>query len=241
METRKEIFTSLALVNKELDAIAKDQQGYNYKFRGINQVMNAISPLFKKEEILVAKKVLDTKHEVRFSIETVERTDKQGNTTSTTKEKKERWCFYRCVYIFTSMKDGSTFEVEGYGEANDGDDKGTGKAISNAYKYVIFEMFNIPTEEQKDSDMDIKQVLTDVKESVEVQTTTPIDSPKVGVSVGNFVKVEAMGYKNDEAKAILKDLGFRNITDKEGKWHTIHSNIKFDSLPKVPGITFKVV
>lgn len=237
MNTRKEIFTSLALVNKALDAIAKDQQGYNYKFRGINQVMNAISPLFKKEEILVAKKVLDTKHEVRYSIETIERTDKQGIVTSTTKEKKERWCFYRCLYIFTSMKDGSTFEVEGYGEANDGDDKGTGKAISNAYKYVIFEMFNIPTEEQKDSDMDIKQVLTDVKESVEVQTTTSIDSPKIG----NFVKVEAFGYKNDEAKAILIKLGFKNFKDNEGKWHTQNSYVKFDTLPEVPGITFKIV
>lgn len=87
---------------------------------------------------------------------------------------------------------------------------------------------------------DVKtEIKTDVK-SVKEEVITPVEV-KTEVKVGNFVKVEAIGYKNDEAKAILKDLGFRNLTDKEGKWHTIHSNIKFDSLPKVPGITFKVV
>lgn len=136
MEQEKKIYESLGNVSQQIKHIAKDQKGFNHSFRGINQVLNELSPLFKKEKILVSKKIVNVKNE-RYKNE---------------KGKDERWIELHCIYKFTSMLDGSFFEVEGIGEAIDSGDKATGKAISNAYKYVIFEMFNIATEEQKDSD-----------------------------------------------------------------------------------------
>ena len=133
------ILEALSKVNEELSAIEKDQQGYGYKFRGINQVLNTLNPLFKKHKIVTRRDSVDIKREVRY----VE-----------SKKKDFVEVFMICEYAFVSLEDGSEFRTKGFGEGQDtsGGDKATSMATSNAYKYVIFEMFNIATEEQKDSD-----------------------------------------------------------------------------------------
>jgi len=133
------ILNSLAKVNEELFAIEKDQQGYGYKFRGINQVLNALHPLFKKYKIVTRREIIDIDRQVRF----VE-----------SKKKEFVEVFIKCDYIFTSLEDGSELRTQGFGEGQDtsGGDKAAAMATSNAYKYVIFELFNIATEDQKDSD-----------------------------------------------------------------------------------------
>lgn len=132
------IYEAMAKVHAELDAIAKDQQGHGYKFRGINQVLNALHPLFKKHKIV-------TKREVILW-------ERSSRTNSRDKEVSE--VKLHCKYSFVSLEDGSALETHGVGEGLDssGSDKATGMALSNAYKYVVFEMFNISTEEQQDSD-----------------------------------------------------------------------------------------
>ena len=134
------IHQALQKVNDELGAIKKDQSGFNYKFRGIYQVMNAISPLFKKHGIVVRREnvVITQDPQVR---------DVKGKPTIMNR------CLLIADYVFVSTEDGSELSSSGFGEGEDKGDKAVGCATSNAYKYVIFEMFNIPTEDQEDSDM----------------------------------------------------------------------------------------
>jgi hypothetical protein len=142
MATKKEngtaILKALDAVNQELQSIAKNQQGYGYKFRGIDQVFQHLSPLFKKHKILTRREVVSATRSVR--------------TNAKGKEIVEVELL--CNYIFTSLVDGSEFTTQGYNEGQDcsGGDKAASMATSNSYKYVIFEMFNIATNEQKDSD-----------------------------------------------------------------------------------------
>lgn len=138
-----QILTSLQAVNDEITEIKKDQQGHGYKFRGINQVLNTLSPLFKKHHILTKRKNISLKREIRVG---VDKYDKPKTSVETFIEK--------ATYVFVSTLDGSEFETEGFGEGIDqsGGDKSSSMATSNSYKYVIFELFNIATEEQKDSD-----------------------------------------------------------------------------------------
>jgi hypothetical protein len=131
------IYQSLQDVNNDLGVIAKDQQGYGYKFRGINQVLDTIGPLFKRHCIIVSQKVI--------SVTPGSYQDEKGRRVKT----KDA----HIIYKFTSTVDGSVFEVEGVGEGEDRGDKSTGALLSNTYKYVIFTMFNIPTQEMEDSDM----------------------------------------------------------------------------------------
>lgn len=136
------IFPALAKVQEELEAIGKNQKGYGYKFRGIDDVLNAMHPLFKKHKIITTRRDIESAREVRTVV------DKNG------KEKQFIEVFIKAKYAFVSLEDGSEVVTEGFGEGQDtsGGDKASSMATSNSYKYVIFEMFNIATEEQKDSD-----------------------------------------------------------------------------------------
>jgi len=136
------IYEAMANVNNELKAIGKDQDGYGYKFRGIDDVFNSLSPLFKKYKILTVRRNIQTDRNVREVI------DKYG------KQKNFVEVFFQADYAFVSLEDGSEIVTSGFGEGQDtsGGDKASSMATSNAYKYVIFEMFNIATQEQQDSD-----------------------------------------------------------------------------------------
>ena len=114
----------------------------NLEFRGIDQVLNEVSPLFEKHNILVGRRNLIVRHDRRS---VPKDRDKISNVSET---------FIECTYVFTSTDDGSEFTSEGFGEGQDssGGDKSSSMATSNAYKYVIFEMFSIATEDQLDSD-----------------------------------------------------------------------------------------
>lgn len=135
-----EIFASLQAVNDELVSIGKDSQGFNYKFRGIDDVLNALGPLFKKYKILTKRRNVKMERTVHLR-------DVRG------KETAMNTFLFQAEYVFVSSKDGSEFVTEGFGVGEDKGDKDAACAISNSYKYVLFEMFNIPTLDQVDSDM----------------------------------------------------------------------------------------
>ena len=118
--------------------IAKDrkneQQGF--RFRGIDDVMNAVSPLFAKHEIVFLPRYTDYPD--------VERVTKTGATLIYSKVKGE--------FTFVSAKDGSSVSVTTFGVAMDAADKSTNKSMSAALKYCLLETFLIPTESSEDAD-----------------------------------------------------------------------------------------
>jgi hypothetical protein len=119
--------------------ISKDRvnsQGSGYKFRGIDDVYNAISPLLAKHGLCILPRMLARECTDRMSA-------KGGNL------------FYVVVeaeFDFVSAEDGSKHTVKTFGEAMDSGDKATNKAMSAAYKYAAFQAFAIPTEGDNDAD-----------------------------------------------------------------------------------------
>lgn len=110
-----------------------DQQGY--KFRGIDDVYNALAPLLAKHGLCILPRVV--------SREVVERVNK-----------KETVLFYVTVGVefdFVCAEDGTKHTVTTYGEAMDSGDKATNKAMSAAYKYACMQAFSIPTEGDNDA------------------------------------------------------------------------------------------
>ena len=137
-----EVYKAIVAVQSALakEGISKDRtctQGASYKFRGIDDVFNALAPLLAEAHLCVLPRML--------SRESVERTSKQGGAL-----------FYITVsaeFDFVSAVDGSKHTVGPmYGEAMDSGDKGTNKAMSAAYKYAAFQAFCIPTEGDNDSE-----------------------------------------------------------------------------------------
>ena len=113
-----------------------NQQGASYKFRGIDDIFNTISPMLAEHGLCILPRVL--------ARECVERQTKAGGAI-----------FYVTVEVefdFVAAEDGSKHTVKTFGEAMDTSDKATNKAMSAAYKYAALQAFAIPTEGDNDAD-----------------------------------------------------------------------------------------
>jgi hypothetical protein len=116
------------------------QQGY--KFRGIDDVYNALAPMLAKAKLLILPRVL--------SRIVTERETKSGGVL-----------FYVVLDVefdLVSGTDGSKHTIKVCGEAMDSGDKATNKAMSAAYKYACMEAFCIPTEGDNDADATTHEV-----------------------------------------------------------------------------------
>ena len=132
------IYESITKVIADCPAIAKDSrntQGNGYMYRGIDAVMNVFQPLLAKHKIFVVPQVLETIREERV-------TSKGSNLI---------YSILRVKYTFFA-EDGTSVEAVVQGEGMDSGDKASNKAMSAAFKYAMFQVFCIPTEEMKDSD-----------------------------------------------------------------------------------------
>jgi len=129
------IYEAISGVMADIDAVGKNQKNkqQGFMYRGIDDVMNALAPALVKNKVFIVPEVT---HEER----TERKTDKGGVL------------FYSRLHITYRFytTDGSHIEAKVIGEAMDGGDKATNKAMSVAYKYAAFQVFNIPTEELKE-------------------------------------------------------------------------------------------
>ena len=133
------IFPAICAVMSEVGVVGKDksnsQQGF--KYRGIDDVMNALSPALSKNRIFVVPEVVEQNRE--------ERQTKNGSTLT--------YSILKIKYTFYA-EDGSSVSATVIGEGMDSGDKASNKSMSIAFKYACFQVFCIPTEEMKDPDAD---------------------------------------------------------------------------------------
>ena len=137
----KHVYKAIVAVQADLakEGISKDRtctQGASYKFRGIDDIYNALSPLLAAHNLCILPRMLTRN--------CVERTSAKGNALFYTTVEAE--------FDFVSAEDGSMHTVRTFGEAMDSGDKGTNKSMSAAYKYAAFQAFCIPTEGDNDTE-----------------------------------------------------------------------------------------
>lgn len=126
-----EIFKAIPAILGDVEAIGKNrtnkQQGF--AFRGIDDVMNTLHPLFAKHRVFPTCEVTD--------IIRTERETKSGGVM---------FCVALKAKYTLHAEDGSSVCTEAAGEAMDTADKATNKALSSCYKYAMFQLLCIPTE-----------------------------------------------------------------------------------------------
>ena len=150
METS--VYSAICGIQSDLakQGITKDQENKfdHYKFRGIDDIYNAMAPLLSKHKLCILPRMLQRTCE--------ERQSKKGDPL-----------FYVTVdaeFDFVSADNAdSRHTVKVYGEAMDRSDKATNKAMSAAYKYACFQTFCIPTEGDNDADGNTPQPKADTK------------------------------------------------------------------------------
>ncbi len=147
---------------------ARNNQAQGYKFRGIDDVYNAISSLMAEAGLCILPRML--------SREVVERVNNKGTAL-----------FYVTVdaeFDLVAAEDGSKHTVKTYGEAMDSGDKATNKAMSAAYKYAVMQAFAIPTEGDNDADSHTHEVKPKGRELIpEVTPLSDSDASALLVAV----------------------------------------------------------
>ncbi len=136
------IYEAMAEVMKDVDAIKKGQQNKSqgFKFRGIDDVYNAVHPIFAKHGVFTVPTVLSERTEER-------QTRNGGNL------------IYRILtmkYTFYAS-DGSSVEAVVIGEGMDSGDKGANKGMAIAHKYALLQTLCIPTEDMIDPDSEVQE------------------------------------------------------------------------------------
>ncbi|EIZ9234936.1 ERF family protein [Cronobacter sakazakii] len=145
--TEKLVYQAISAVAKEMAAtgISKDRTNtqQNFKFRGIDQVYNALAPALVNHGLLILPRITERT--------VTERTTPKGTVLF--------YVVVKAEFDFVSTKDGSVHTVVTYGEAMDSGDKATNKAMSIAYKYAAFQAFCIPSEETAiDADAEVHHI-----------------------------------------------------------------------------------
>lgn len=131
------IYQSITKIMEEVPSVGKTQRNktQGFKYRGIDDVMNALQPLLAKNKVFIVPEILEQTREERV-------TSKGGNLI---------YSICKIKYKFYA-EDGSSIEAITIGEGMDSGDKATNKAMAIAMKYALFQVFCIPTDEMKDPD-----------------------------------------------------------------------------------------
>lgn len=197
--------------------IAKDRQAQTYKFRGIDDVYNAISPLLGEHGLCILPRMI--------------RRDCQERQTA-----KGSAIFYVIVeaeFDFVAAEDGSCHVVRTFGEAMDMSDKATNKAMSAAYKYAAMQAFAIPTEGDNDTE----------NQNIE---PVPVNAPKPEGALPDKVFADYLAALEDAANIDpLKDVfgkaytAAKNINDQAamGTFQKVYEKKKLQLAIDAAGLT----
>ena len=127
------IIESLAAVMDEVGAVRKGDynEGQRFNFRGIDAVVNAVSPALRRHKVVVTPETLSCDY---GTVEVGRNRTSMGHVRVVVR------------YTFTA-EDGSTLAATVPGEAMDSGDKATAKAMSVAFRTALLQALSLPTDE----------------------------------------------------------------------------------------------
>jgi hypothetical protein len=188
----------------DIGAVGKDSvnEQQKFKFRGIDAVMNALSPALVKNKVFVVPEVLEQIREER-------QTQRGGNLIYSVC--KIKYTFY--------AEDGSSVTATVIGEGMDSGDKSCNKAMSIAFKYACFQVFCIPTEEMTDPDAECHEVKPKKAEPTPEQTK---EMEQIAETVITKLQLKALvdrlkkdGISEEFLKGAMKVDDLKNLTMKQ--------------------------
>lgn len=137
---------------------ARNNEQQGYKFRGIDDMYNALAVPMAKAGLCILPRVI--------SRSVTERESKKGGALF--------YVVVDCEFDFVCAEDASKHTVKTFGEAMDSGDKATNKAMSAAYKYACMQSFCIPTEADNDADSHTHEVASGISAEREGALATSI-------------------------------------------------------------------
>jgi hypothetical protein len=161
----------------------------DYRYRSIDDVLGALSPLLPKHRLCVLPKVLDRMVTERNGIDGLMLIN----------------VALHVAFDLVSSEDGTSHRVEAFGEALDSSDKATAKAMSAAYKSAMLQTFCIPAVTNEDSDATTHKLLakTHVPEPVQGWEQWTLD---IGDILRVCESIQAIDLVQERNRELLKAL-----------------------------------
>ncbi len=188
------IFKAISKIMADMGAVAKTQQNtqQGFKFRGIDDVYNALQKVMAKHEVFTIPRILDRKRK-----DVVSSRGAKGVHALT----QFKFIFY--------CSDGSFITAEADGEGIDYGDKVSNKCAAIAHKYALTQVFCVPYKDNDDPDKtshDIKPQ-PKPKQATQKPKAKPPTVYKNGINsnqLGAFFKLTGKRkWTNDHVKEIL--------------------------------------
>ena len=177
------IYPALIKANKAIGAIAKNNanQQQHFMFRGVDDVYNELHPILAECGIVIIPEVVN--------YEVSERQARNGVLLYTRAT---------ILHHFTA-EDGSHVTTKVVGEAMDSGDKGMNKAMSIALRYALFQIFTIPTKEDKDPDATSYEIVPQTAVDTDYQS-------RVEAAFNELARASTMGELKDIYLRLPSDL-----------------------------------
>ena len=211
-----EVYKAINAVQADLvkTGITKDSTNTfdNYKFRGIDAVYNALSPLLAKHGLCILPRFKNRACEERQS-------NKGGALFYVTVEGE---------FDIVATKDDSKHTICTFGEAMDRGDKATNKAMSAAYKYAAFQAFAIPTEGDNDADGETHEVAPKAEPA-------PPTKPKAATPTGVAAEVLSLAQEMCFNSTDVTDWAKHKHNKKFGQLDDITQQNMYEELRKKHG------
>lgn len=201
------IYKAIAAVLSDVGAVGKDGQNAfdKYRYRSIDAVMNAMHPAMAKYGVFVMPEVLEQSREERGS---------RNGGVLIYSVIKVRYTFY--------AEDGSSLTATVIGEGMDKGDKSVNKAMSAAFKYALFQVFCIPTDEFSDSEDESPEARQKPKNKIDEYAKR--EAQKAGSNAKK--QIDDAAYK----KKILDKLKKNYSPENLGKIASRYEKEKIDDL-----------
>ena len=207
MSEAPKIYAAISAAMGDINPVGKDN--YNaqqkFKYRGIDDVMNALYPVLCRHGLFIVPEVLEHTRE--------ERAARSGGNL-----------IYSIIKMRYTMyaTDGSSVSAVVIGEGMDSADKSSNKAMAVAMKYALFQLFCIPTEDMANDDPDGHSPPDSKPQGEPVQKTPTIYSPKAEIDrIKTHFKCDDAGFAKMRetliAGGVIPDKPSREMTEADWK------------------------
>jgi hypothetical protein len=202
------IYRKMSDVMREIGAVGKDQKNtaQGFKFRGIDQFVNALYPALTRHGVFMAPRALRHDQEIK---EVVRSNGKSG---------VDKHVAIMMEYTFYA-EDGSHVTVGPIpAEGLDSGDKATNKALSAALKYALIQTFSIPTEDMAEADLESPEMGA-VKASAPVAESSKPSEPAATAAVEAAPQAAAPAKKSSSfRKPVAAAKPVESTEQGEGGW-----------------------
>jgi hypothetical protein len=190
------IIEAMSAIMDEVGAVKKGDynQGQKFNFRGIDAVVNAVSPALRRHNVVVTPEVS------QFDYSTVEvgrNRTQMGHVKVIVK------------YTFTA-EDGSTVAATVPGEAMDSGDKATAKAMSVAFRTALLQALCLPTDEPDPDSVSYERSKGGMSEEVLHRAVHSVDNADAMEALDAiWAHAQSLGMTEEQADTLDKAISAR--------------------------------